>query len=197
MRILMLRNVFQGLLTGLIVCLTTNSHAAVDVAGVAYQDPARVEDSALVLNGAGVRSMFLFKLYTVGLYLRQKTTDAELAIAQTGAKRIRIVSLQSVGIERFVSGLMKGLAKNHSPAQLVFLKPRADQFAGQLKSIGQLAAGNVVTLDALPGGSTRLALNGNAIGPDIPGADFYQALMRIWLGDKPAQDDLKASLLGR
>jgi hypothetical protein len=30
----------------------------------------------------------------------------------------------------------------------------------------------------------------------IEGEDFYRALLRIWLGDRPVQDDLKKSLLG-
>jgi hypothetical protein len=30
-----------------------------------------------------------------------------------------------------------------------------------------------------------------------PARIFYRALLRIWLGDKPAQDDLKDSCLAR
>jgi len=30
----------------------------------------------------------------------------------------------------------------------------------------------------------------------IEGEDFYRALLRIWLGDKPVQEDLKKALLG-
>jgi len=40
------------------------------------------------------------------------------------------------------------------------------------------------------------SLNGRQIGAPIPGADFYRALLRVWLGDKPVQDDLKHALLG-
>jgi hypothetical protein len=59
-----------------------------------------------------------------------------------------------------------------------------------------LPKGSVVSIESLPGGVTRVALNGNALGRDIAGEDFYTALLRIWLGAKPAQDDLKAALLG-
>jgi len=37
---------------------------------------------------------------------------------------------------------------------------------------------------------------GIAAGKPIAGEDFYRALLRIWLGDKPVQNDLKKSLLG-
>ena len=46
------------------------------------------------------------------------------------------------------------------------------------------------------GGATRLVVNGKAAGKPIAGEDFYKALLRIWIGDKPVQDDLKKSLLG-
>ena len=38
--------------------------------------------------------------------------------------------------------------------------------------------------------------NGQPRGAPIPGADFYSAVMRIWLGDKPVDDGLKKGLLG-
>jgi hypothetical protein len=55
----------------------------------------------------------------------------------------------------------------------------------------------VVHLDWLPESGTRLTFNGVAKGSDIPGEDFYRALLKIWIGDKPAQDDLKEHLLGK
>jgi hypothetical protein len=53
---------------------------------------------------------------------------------------------------------------------------------------------DVVTLDFVDGG-TKVALNGEPRGV-IPGEAFNIALIRIWLGDKPAQGDLKKAMLG-
>ena len=55
----------------------------------------------------------------------------------------------------------------------------------------------MVNLDWLPDSGTRLTFNGAQKGNDIAGEDFYRALLRIWLGDKPVQDDLKEHLLGK
>jgi len=55
----------------------------------------------------------------------------------------------------------------------------------------------VVDLDYLPESGTRLTVRGQPMGKDIAGEDFYQALLRIWLGARPAQDDLKDALLGK
>jgi hypothetical protein len=97
----------------------------------------------------------------------------------------------------FLEGLTKGIEKNHTGAELAALKTRLEAFSASLKGLGELAKGSVVTLDLLPGGVTQLSANGTAVGKPISGEDFYQALLRIWLGNAPAQDSLKAELLGR
>jgi hypothetical protein len=53
-----------------------------------------------------------------------------------------------------------------------------------------------VALDFDPQGGTRVSLNGKELGKPIAGADFYRALLRVWLGDQPVQDSLKRALLG-
>jgi hypothetical protein len=54
-----------------------------------------------------------------------------------------------------------------------------------------------VLIDWLPENGTRLTVNGQVKGKDIAGEDFYKALLKIWLGNKPVQDDLKQALLGK
>ncbi|NTV96155.1 MAG: hypothetical protein HGA75_12185 [Thiobacillus sp.] len=169
---------------------------AAEVAGAAFDETARVGETNLALNGAGLRSKFLFKVYAIGLYLPRKTGDAGQAVGQSGPKRVRIVTLRDVGAEMFTEGLTKGVEKNHGAAELAVLKPRMDQFGAVLRTLGEVAKGSVVTLDLLPGNLTRLSVNGAPLGKDIAGEDFYQALLRVWLGEHPAQDDLKTELLG-
>lgn len=189
---------FSPALLGFLVMawLAVSPALGADVAGVRFEERARTGDADLLLNGAGVRSMFVIKIYALGLYLPQKTQDAIQAVAMPGAKRLRLVTLREVEAERFLDGLNKGLGKNHTEAELAGLKARMDQFAGMIKAVAPLPKGSVVSIDSLPGGVTRVALNGNALGRDIVGEDFYPALLRIWLGAKPAQDDLKVALQG-
>lgn len=179
----------------LALCLSVESQAA-EVAGVRFDEQVKLADSPLLLNGAGLRSKFMFKVYALGLYLPHKTGDASQAISQPGPKRLRIVTLRDVGSDMFIEGLTKGIEKNHGAAELAALKPRIEQFAATLKGIGELAKGSVVTLDLLPGGMIHLGANGAPLGKDIQGEDFYQALLRIWLGGNPAQDSLKDQMLG-
>ena len=55
--------------------------------------------------------------------------------------------------------------------------------------------GDVILLDYVPGTGTSVTINGTKIGT-IPGEDFNQALLAVWLGDKPADDGLKEGMLG-
>jgi hypothetical protein len=47
----------------------------------------------------------------------------------------------------------------------------------------------------LPRGDTRVWINDAQRGT-VQGADFQRALLRVWLGNKPADTDLKQALLG-
>jgi len=42
----------------------------------------------LVLNGAGVRTKMLFKVYVAGLYLTQKRTNVDVLLGDAGNKRV-------------------------------------------------------------------------------------------------------------
>ncbi len=193
---IMLRGLLTGLTLTLAALLAPASHSA-EVAGIPFDEQMKLGDAPLVLNGTGVRSKFMFKVYALGLYLPRKAADAAQAIAQSGPKRIRIVTLRDVGAEVFLEGLTKGVEKNHSAAEMAALKARLETFSATLKGLGELTKGSVVTLDLLPGGVTQLSANGAPLGKAIAGEDFYRALLRVWLGDNPVQGDLKRSLLGQ
>jgi hypothetical protein len=67
-----LRGVLTGLTLTLAALLAPASHAA-GVAGISFDEQIRLADAPLLLNGAGVRSKFMFKVYALGLYLPRKT----------------------------------------------------------------------------------------------------------------------------
>jgi hypothetical protein len=54
----------------------------------------------------------------------------------------------------------------------------------------------VVDLDWLPGRGLQLSLNGKPRGAPIPGEDLYAALLRIFVGERPADPEMKIGLLG-
>ena len=187
----------KKLLAVLLLITALPALAALEVAGVKFDDKAKVGAGDTVINGAGMRKRAFFKVYAIGLYLPQKVTTAAEALNAKGAKRIAIVTLRDLTAEQFVDALIEALKNNHDEATMKTLQPKVDQFRTTMLTIGNAPEKSVVNLDWLPDSGTRLTFNGGQKGSDIAGEDFYRALLRIWLGDKPAQDDLKEQLLGK
>jgi long-chain acyl-CoA synthetase len=171
----------------------TGAALAADVGGVIVPDKVSVGGKELVLNGAGVRSRMMFKVYVGSLYLPQKSSDLAAVLAAS-PRRIQLNLLRDLTADQFGDALVDGLKDNNSPAELAAIKTQTDQLVSIMKSFGQVKEKDVITLDFIDD-ATKIAINGNARG-SIPGAAFNAALTRIWLGDKPAQADLKKSMLG-
>lgn len=181
-----------------LICSVWIGHAvAVEIAGVKLESTAKVGNAELNLNGAGLRTKVFFKVYVIGLYLPAKATTGAEVVSQKGSKRAHLALVRDVGPEDFSDALIDGLKNNSSEAEFAALKPRVDQFRQAIVAAGEVKSGSVVHLDYLPDAGTRLAIGGKQLGKDIPGEDFYNALLRIWIGDKPIQDNLKEALLGK
>lgn len=179
----------------LLVCSLT--HAALEVAGIKYDDKTTLGAAELQLNGAGMRSRFFIKAYTIALYLPEKRTSAADVLSLKGAKRLHIVTLLELTAEKFADALVDGIHRNHSEVEAEPLKARIDEFKNAILAVKTAAKSDVITIDWLPESGTRLSVNGKQQGKDIAGEDFYRALLKIWMGSKPVQDDLKDALLGK
>ena len=49
----------------------------------------------------------------------------------------------------------------------------------------------MIHFDFQPESGTRVIVNGRARGTAIPGADLFSAVMRVWIGEKPVDGELK------
>jgi len=179
-----------------LLCLVALPGFAAEVAGVKLEDRDRVANTELVLNGAGLRRRVFFQVYAAGLYLQEKKALAAEAIAAGGPKRVAMHMLRDVGADQLSSALAEGIRDNHSEAEAKALEPRVRQLGAIMAQLKEAKEGMRITLDWLPGAGTQVTVNGQAAGAPIPGEDFYRALLRIWLGEHPVQDDLKKALLG-
>ena len=70
--------------------------AAVEVAGVKFDDSITLAGQPLKLNGAGVRTKVIFKVYAAGLYLTEKKTTVPEVLAVPGPRRVAITMLREV-----------------------------------------------------------------------------------------------------
>jgi len=169
---------------------------AAEVAGVKVDDRAKVESSDLVLNGAGLRTKYFLNVYVAGLYLTEKKATPVDILALPGAKRISMRLMRGLSAKQLTEALEIGISSNTSAAERETLKGRLDELTAIMDSLQSAKEGDLIALDWLPGTGTRILLNGEPKGKPISGEDFYRALLRIWLGDDPAQKSLKKSLLG-
>jgi len=187
----------KHLMIAVIAALAFNLVAAIEVGGVKFDDTTRVGTSELMANGAGIRTKIGFKVYAMALYLPAKSGDAAEVINAKGAKRISITLMRDLSAKQFMEALQEGVANNHSEAQMAALRDRLQQFSDTMLTAGEPKTGTSVVIDWLPESGTRLTVNGQMKGKDIAGEDFYKALLAIWLGNKPAQANLKQALLGK
>lgn len=166
---------------------------AAEVGGVKLDDKIALGAQELVLNGAGIRSKLMFKVYVGALYVPAKAGSLEAVLAKA-SRRVQLTLLRDLSADDLVGALVEGLEANSTPAELAAIKAQTDQMVAMMKAIGQAKNGGVVTIDFVDG-ETRLSYAGKSLGA-IAGAPFNAALMRVWLGEKPAQADLKKAMLG-
>jgi len=173
--------------------------AAAEVAGVKLEDKVRIAPNApeLVLNGAGVRTRFVVKVYVAGLYLPEKKSVPADVLALGGPKRVAMTMLRDVTAQQLSDALTDGFAANNAPADQDRYKTQLGELTAIMASLGAAKKGDVVAFDYLPDVGTRVLLNGEAKGKPIPEEGFYRGVLRVWLGDKPADADLKKGLLGQ
>jgi long-chain acyl-CoA synthetase len=166
---------------------------AADVGGVKLDDKATVGGQELVLNGAGIRTRVMFKVYVGSLYLPAKAGDLAGVLAKS-PRRVQLNLLRDLSSDQIIGAIVDGLKESNTEAELAAVKAQTDQFVSIMKGIGDLKEGNVITFD-FAGGATKITFNGMEKG-SIPGEAFNQALTKIWVGDKPVQADLKKAMLG-
>ena len=167
---------------------------AKDIEGVVVEEQLVSESGAtLQLNGAGVRKKLFFKIYIAALYLANPSTDASSVITDDAEKRIVMHFLyDEVGKDKLVEGWNEGFTANHTAEALGLLQPRIDAFNAMFDE--DLVTGDVIVFDYLPDTGTQVIIKGTVKGV-IEGKDFNDALLAIWLGDKPVASDLKKGLL--
>jgi len=188
-----MRSMLAGMLMG--AWLSLGPAFAAEVEGVKLADKAQVGGSELTLNGAGVRTRVFFKVYVGALYLQKKAGSTDAVLGDSGAKRIAMHMLRDLDAEQLFSALNEGLKKNHAPGELARLEPQVKQLEGIFNAVKAANKGDVILLDYLPGAGTRVTVRGDDKGT-IAGEDFNRALLRIWLGEQPADSALKKAMLG-
>lgn len=151
------------------------------------------QSTRLILNGAGIRSKFIFDIYVGSLYLEKKLHSTNDIYKAQGEKRISMHFLyDEVSKEKLVRGWNDGFENNHSSEELLKLKSRITQFNNLFITVKK---DDIINLNFIPGTGTYVVINNKTRGV-IKGDDFFTAMLKIWLGDEPADPDLKEAMTG-
>jgi len=192
------------LLTGLLLLLATAwlspANAAEPenpIAGVRFDPRVNLGGQTVPLVATGVRAQFIFKGYAAGLYLGKPAGTAEAVVSQPGAKRLQMRLLIDVPMADFAKAFRLGVERNNPPDVQQRLAERSSQFVAQLMAVDKVRKGDTVNLDFLPGTGLQFTLNGKAMGPAVPGDDFYGALLKVFVGEHVSDNKLRAGLLGQ
>ncbi|TKB09955.1 chalcone isomerase family protein [Desulforhopalus sp. IMCC35007] len=166
---------------------------AKEIAGVMVQEIVKTDSGKeLSLNGAGIRSKFFMDIYIAELYMQRPGSTVEQILASTGERWIVMHFLyEEVSKDKLVDGWVEGFAGNTKPEDLVALQERIDRFNAMFVDVKK---GDRIILAYDPDKGTVVTIAGEVRGV-VEGKDFNDALLLIWLGDKPISKKLKAELL--
>ncbi len=189
--------VLAAALAALIGAPAAQAQSVTELAGVKYEPSAQVGSGKLLLNGAGIRYKAVFKVYTAGLYLGAKAATTDAVLAAAGPKRMHIVMLRDIDANELGKLFTRGMQDN-SPRE-EFSKSIAGtiRLSELFSTKKRLAAGESFSVDYVPGQGTTVLINGKASIEPIKEPEFFTSLLRIWLGNSPADAQLKEALLGK
>lgn len=170
---------------------------AVTVAGVAYAPRVALAGTDLAFNGAGVRYKAVFQVYAAGLYLPGRADTLQDVAALAGPKRLSITMLRGIDSAELGTLFTRGIEDNLDKAAFSQIVPAVLRMGELFAATRRLAPGDQITVDWLPGTGTVITVKGQPQGEPFREAGFFEALMGIWLGPRPADWKLKDALLGR
>lgn len=198
----MIRHLIKPLLPSLMAglmfgpWLATPARAVV-VAGVDYPAQVTVAGKPLALNGAGIRYKFVIKVYTAGLYLGAPAATVDEVLAAPGPKRLQVVMLREINANELGKLFTRGMEDNAPREEFSRSIPGTLRLAEIFSQYKKLQAGDRFGIDWVPGLGTVVNVNGEPQGAPIKEPEFFKALLRIWLGERPADHQLKDLLLGK
>ena len=162
-------------------------------AGVTLPDQLSIDGKSLLLNGMGLReaTVLAIDVYVAGLYLPQRSKDGKAIAASEQLKHLQLTLVRDVDTKDMVENLERGF-RRAAGASYPKLAARFERLKGWIPNLHEH---DTFSVTYRPGAGLEVRHGQKLLG-SIDGGDFATAIFSIWLGDRPADDDLKAGLLG-
>lgn len=150
----------------------------------------------LHLRGASVRRVYgVVDTYVGALYVANDArSNAELLDANEARRMEFHVTSSRVSAKRFTSAILEGLALNISQEQREALAPRVTRLTELFDH--KFVQGTIGSIEWVPQTQeSRIVIDGKVRG-SVPGKDLNDALLKIWIGEKPVSERFKREVLG-
>lgn len=171
--------------------------AAIEVGDVTFTGSIPLAGKTLLLQGAGLRQIVFFKVYGAALYVEKHAASTADVFSADTPRAVRLGLLRHVKGADFIEALESGLDANLTPEGKKAITNELNQLKDLMRAIGDVKEGDMVDFEYAPATGTTLRLNGKPVGPSIAGKALYDAVLAIWIGDRPIDDRLKDAMMGK
>ena len=171
--------------------------ATLEVSGIKVEDTVSVRGTTLQLNGAGTRYKAMFKVYVAALYMEKKAGTPEEVLAVQGKKHVSVTMLRDIDGNELGKLFTRGITDNAPKAELSRLIPGLTKTGEAFALIRKLSTGDEFAIDYVPGTGTTFSVKGTTLLTPVTEPEYFDAVLRIWLGPNPADWKLKDALLGK
>ena len=168
----------------LIGLLATPLARAAQVAGITLPPTETVGGSTLRLKACAIREELWTDLYAVSVYLPGRTSVSQ-SIAAQSAKLVRLDVTYDGNVPNGLPSEWRDGLRQHV----------SQEFLQTLQGVyNDLKSGDTVFVTYRPGSGTSMSVNGREV-VSRPGADLFNAMMRLWIGPAPVSQNIKRILL--
>lgn len=161
----------------------------------AFPSTYTVHGHPLVLQGSGIRYRAIFKVYHLALYLPRKVRSPAEALALQGPVRLSFIALRDLPGTDLGLSFIRGLQSNASAEQMQRYTPASNRLIDIFSGRRQVSTGETFAMEFVPGQGTTFFIHGEAQGSPVGDDEYFGMILRIWLGDSPADNRLKAQLI--
>jgi hypothetical protein len=179
------------------VLILYGSVAAQAATSSVFAPTQQVQGTTLSINGAGTRYKVVFKLYDMALYTSRKVLTSEELLALSGPKRLNFVALRELPGTDLGLAFIKGLSSNATPELVQKHTASSTRLIDIFSGRSRLAAGDTFAMEYVPGKGTTFYIQDQAQGAPVGDAEFFNMVLKIWVGPVPADFKLKDALLGQ
>jgi hypothetical protein len=169
--------------------------SAAPAANAGFEPTQVVAGTTLRLNGSGIRYKAIFKLYELALYTSKKVSTPEELLKIQGPVKLSFVALRELPSTDLGISFIRGLSNNSSNDLLTRHTASSNRLIEIFSAKNKLMPGDTFSMEFVPGKGTFFTIAGQPQGAAVGDAEFFNMILKIWVGNVPVDFKLKDALL--